>query len=44
VTGGAIGATPIPVDARWALAILAVLLALAGAGQANRARARGHRR
>ncbi len=43
-TNGVVGANPIPVDASWALAMLALLLALAGAGRAGRARVPGRRR
>jgi len=39
-TSGVVGASPVPVDAPWALALLAMLLALAGARQATRARVR----
>ena len=43
-TSGTVAANPIPVDARWSLAVLAMLLAFAGARRATGAWARGRRR
>ena len=37
-TSGTLAANPIPVDSRWALALLAALLSVAGAGRAARRR------
>jgi uncharacterized repeat protein (TIGR01451 family) len=43
-TSGTVGASPIPVDAPWALALLALVLALAGARQWARTSSRPRRR